>query len=58
MRLSNLRAKSVVDYLVKAGIDPERLSYIGYGLKKPIATNATAEGRQMNRRTEIRIISR
>ncbi|MDR3132651.1 MAG: OmpA family protein [Prevotellaceae bacterium] len=58
MRLSNLRAKSVVDYLVKAGIDPERLSYIGYGLKKPIATNVTAEGRRMNRRTEIRIISR
>jgi outer membrane protein OmpA-like peptidoglycan-associated protein len=58
MRLSNLRAKSVVDYLVKAGIDPERLSYIGYGLTKPIATNVTAEGRRMNRRTEIRIISR
>ncbi|MDR0695028.1 MAG: OmpA family protein [Prevotellaceae bacterium] len=58
MRLSNLRAKSVVDYLVKAGIDPERLSYIGYGLKKPIATNVTAEGRRMNRRTDIRIISR
>jgi outer membrane protein OmpA-like peptidoglycan-associated protein/tetratricopeptide (TPR) repeat protein len=58
MRLSNLRAKSVVDYLVQAGIDPERLSYIGYGLTKPIATNVTAEGRRMNRRTEIRIISR
>jgi outer membrane protein OmpA-like peptidoglycan-associated protein/tetratricopeptide (TPR) repeat protein len=58
MRLSNLRAKSVVDYLVKAGIDPERLSYIGYGLTKPVATNVTVEGRRMNRRTEIRIISR
>jgi outer membrane protein OmpA-like peptidoglycan-associated protein/tetratricopeptide (TPR) repeat protein len=58
LRLSNLRAKAVIDYLVQAGIDPERLSYIGYGLTKPITTNATAEGRRLNRRTEIRIVSR
>jgi len=50
-RLSGKRAQSVKNYLVdKFGIDGSRLGVKGYGYSKPIATNATAEGRQKNRR--------
>ncbi len=56
--LSENRAKSVVDWLVSKGIKSDRLTYIGYGFDKPIATNDTEEGRQMNRRTEFKIISK
>jgi outer membrane protein OmpA-like peptidoglycan-associated protein len=55
-KLSEARAKAVVDYLVEHGIDRSRLSYIGYGFEKPIATNDTEEGRQLNRRVEFKII--
>ncbi len=55
-RLSLERAKAVYDYLVGKQIDPSRLSYQGYGKRKPIADNATEEGRAENRRTEFRII--
>lgn len=52
--LSALRAASVVQALQNNfGIDPARLSAAGRGEYNPIATNATAEGRQENRRTEI-----
>ena len=54
-RLSNDRAKSVYDYLVKKGIDYNRMSYKGYGMNKPISTNDTEEGRALNRRTEFTI---
>lgn len=54
-RLSGNRAKSVYDYLVYTGIDPERLSYEGYGLTRPVDTNETEAGRANNRRTEFRI---
>jgi outer membrane protein W/outer membrane protein OmpA-like peptidoglycan-associated protein len=47
--LSDRRAKAVFDYLSSRGIDPARLKSIGHGELKPIADNATAEGRQMNR---------
>ncbi len=57
LELSKRRAETVYNYLVKEGISPERLSYKGYGLTKPIATNDTPEGRALNRRTEIKIIS-
>ncbi len=51
--LSQARANSVKDYLVeKFGIAGDRLQAMGYGPNKPIATNATAEGRQKNRRVE------
>ena len=53
MGLSDRRAKAVMEYLVKAGIDQSRLSTIGYGFSKPIATNATKEGRALNRRVEL-----
>jgi len=53
--LSENRAKAVYDYLVAHSIDATRLSYKGYGQTKPIATNETPEGRQQNRRTEMKI---
>lgn len=55
-QLSERRAKSVVDYLVEKGIDPDRLKHVGYGQTSPIADNDTEEGRQQNRRTEFEII--
>lgn len=55
-KLSENRAKAVVDYLVASGIGGDRLLYAGYGKSQPIATNDTPEGRQENRRTEFKII--
>jgi len=54
-RLSESRAKSVVDYLVAHGIAAGRLTFKGYGMDSPIATNETDAGRQLNRRTEFKI---
>ncbi len=54
--LSMERAKSVAQYLIDRGIPEYRLEYVGYGLEKPIADNATASGRQQNRRTEFKIL--
>jgi outer membrane protein OmpA-like peptidoglycan-associated protein len=54
--LSQNRAKSVVDYLVKKGIDATRLSSKGYGETTPVATNDTDEGRAKNRRTEFKVV--
>lgn len=52
--LSERRAKAVVDYLTSAhGIPQHRLTMRGFGETKPIETNATAEGRAMNRRVEF-----
>ena len=56
--LSEKRALSVVDYLIKKGIAPVRLKYKGYGNQSPIGDNITSEGRKINRRTEVRIIDR
>lgn len=55
-RISADRAKSVADYLVKKGIDTKRVISKGYGKRKPIATNQTAEGRKKNQRVEIKLI--
>lgn len=53
MGLSQRRAESVVNYLVdKFGIERSRLSAQGYGLTRPVADNATNEGKQKNRRIE------
>ena len=54
--ISTARATEVVRYLInKKGINPERLIAVGYGEYHPIASNATAEGRQQNRRVEFYI---
>jgi len=53
LALSDRRAKSVFDYLTSRGVDPARLSSAGKGETAPIADNATAEGRQENRRVML-----
>ena len=55
IELSQERADVVVDYLVGKGVDPERLTAIGYGYSQPIADNSTEEGRAQNRRIEFRV---
>ena len=55
--LSSARATSVVRELVKDGIDPSRLSAIGYGEYHPIADNTTEQGRFENRRVVIVLMS-
>ncbi len=57
-KLSERRAKSVMKYLVGKGIDASRLVVKGYGETRPKATNATREGRAMNRRVEIVVLSK
>ena len=56
--LSNQRAKAVYDRLIEKGIDASRLTFMGYGEEKPIATNDTEEGRQLNRRTEFKVLAK
>ncbi len=53
LELSELRAKSVRDYLVQKGVSPKRIKSNGFGKSRPIATNDTPEGRRKNRRVEI-----
>ncbi|HAL64158.1 MAG TPA: hypothetical protein DCP10_01140 [Bacteroidales bacterium] len=54
--LSIKRAKAVYDYLLNKRIEPQRLTYKGYGETQPVDTNDTPEGRAKNRRTEFKII--
>jgi len=51
--LSEMRAKSVVDYIVKQGVAAQRLTALGLGESQPIASNDTGEGRAQNRRIEF-----
>ncbi len=53
--LSERRAKSVVDYFVSQGVPANRIKAVGYGQSRPIASNATDEGRAQNRRVELHI---
>jgi len=55
-KLSNDRAKNVVDYLTLKGIQSDHLTWKGYGKTTPIADNATAAGRKKNQRVELKII--
>lgn len=55
-KLSERRAKSVVDYLLSKSVSPERVSWKGYGESQPVAPNSSPEGRAMNRRTELKIL--
>lgn len=54
-KLSQDRAQAVVDYLKSKGVSADRMTAMGYGSSRPIASNSNAEGRQENRRTEFEI---
>lgn len=56
LKLSQDRAKSVVEYLVKQGIEKEKLSSEGFGFHKPLTDNDMEEHRAMNRRVEFEIL--
>jgi uncharacterized repeat protein (TIGR01451 family) len=56
LELSQARAASIVEMLAsRFGIDRGRMEFVGFGEHRPIATNLTAEGRQKNRRVEMRL---
>jgi outer membrane protein OmpA-like peptidoglycan-associated protein len=57
-KLSQSRSQSVVTYLINKGISTDRLVAKGYGETVPVATNDTEAGRQENRRTEFKILSK
>jgi outer membrane protein OmpA-like peptidoglycan-associated protein len=52
-KLSNDRAKAVMDALIAKGVDKARMSFVGWGQEKPVADNRSEEGRAKNRRVEI-----
>ena len=54
--LSQQRADSVRDFLIQAGCNPDMLTAKGYGSTKPVADNTTDEGKQLNRRVELRFL--
>ena len=58
MKLSQDRANSVYNFLIKSGINASRLSYKGFGQTKPVTGNDTEEGRAKNRRTEFVIVTK
>lgn len=51
--LSRLRADSIRQDLISQGLTPERITAVAYGQSRPVASNETAAGRQMNRRVEL-----
>jgi len=55
-KLSERRAKSVRDYLIKKGVKADNLTPVGYGESRPMADNKTRSGRQMNRRVEFNVM--
>ena len=57
LTLSQKRAESVVAYLVKKGVAPERLEAVGHGDTQPIEDNTTRKGRAQNRRVEFNIVN-
>ena len=56
IKLSQQRAETIRAYLIKKGIQPARVIAHGYGASQPIADNNTEEGKQLNRRTEVRVL--
>lgn len=56
MKLSQRRADTVRKYLVQSGVDADHVEARGYGETQPIADNSTEEGREANRRVELRVI--
>ncbi len=57
LRLTQARADEVRQYLIQKGVAPERLMAKGYGLERPIDSNATSMGRENNRRIEFTIVT-
>jgi|YNPMSStandDraft_1061717.scaffolds.fasta_scaffold04936_4 outer membrane protein OmpA-like peptidoglycan-associated protein len=57
-RLSEKRARAVADYLISKGVDPKRMTVVGYGESRPIAFNTDEEGRAMNRRVEFKVMKK
>lgn len=55
-KLSERRARSVYDYLVSRGIDASRMTAKGYGESQPVDSNETPEGRENNRRVELKVV--
>ncbi len=56
-RLSKRRAEAVLKYFTQKGVEAKQLSVAGYGFRKPVASNDTAEGRAQNRRVEFRVLN-
>ncbi len=56
-KLSEKRAKSIVEYVVSKGVKGENLIAKGYGETRPIAPNSTEEGRSLNRRVECKVMT-
>jgi outer membrane protein OmpA-like peptidoglycan-associated protein len=56
MALSKNRAKACYDYLIFRGVKVERLRFAGFGAARPVAANATEEGRERNRRVEFELL--
>lgn len=54
-RLSEQRAAAVVAYLATKGVSEDRMAAVGYGESRPVADNESDEGRELNRRVELRI---
>ena len=52
-KLSEQRAQVVHEYFISKGVSPERMQTVGYGESRPAADNSSAQGRALNRRTEI-----
>jgi outer membrane protein OmpA-like peptidoglycan-associated protein len=57
-KLSKLRADAVVKYLTSNGIAETQLTSVGYGSKKPAASNKTPAGRELNRRVEFKVLGK
>lgn len=55
LKLSIRRAQAVKDYMIQKGVNPDILEIRGYGATRPVATNATPEGRVQNRRVEFNV---
>jgi OOP family OmpA-OmpF porin len=56
LKLSDRRAQAAKDYLIARGIDAARLTSKGYGESQPVDTNETADGRELNRRVEMKVL--
>jgi OOP family OmpA-OmpF porin len=56
LELSQARAKACHDYLVSKGVAADRLRYAGYGETRPVGDNATAAGRELNRRVDFELV--